>query len=67
MGRKIVQKKIGDKYVVIQPFSGLPCELETFTINGINAYQRDFGKTYDTQEDTDDYCCGCMMFERCKN
>lgn len=31
--------------LVIKPFSGLPCELEIFTINGKNAYEGDFGDT----------------------
>lgn len=30
--------------VVAIPFSGLPCELETFTINGKDAYIYDFGE-----------------------
>ena len=33
--------------LVIKPFSGLPCELETFTINDKNADSMDFGDTYD--------------------
>ena len=69
MGKvKYIQKEVGSKSVLIQPFSALPCELEIFTINGINANQRDFGKTYDAEKDNaENYCCGCMMFERCKD
>ena len=28
--------------LIIEPFSGLPCELKTFTINGKNADEIDF-------------------------
>ena len=63
-----IQKQVGDKNIVIQPYSALPCELEIFTINGIDAYQGDFGITADVnQEIAEEYCCGCMMFERCKD
>lgn len=33
--------------LIIEPFKGLPCELETFIINGKNANEKDFGDTYD--------------------
>lgn len=50
--------------LVIKPFSGLPCELEIFTINGKNAYEGDFGDTYDhDRENAKPYNCGDMYFE----
>ena len=68
MSSGIVQEKIGNKSIIIQLYSGLPCELEVFTINGIDAYYQDFGKTYDSKREyAEEYCCGCMMFESCKD
>lgn len=50
--------------LVIKPFSGLPCELETFTINDKNADSMDFGDTYDHDtENAELYSCGDMYFE----
>lgn len=50
--------------LIIKPFSGLPCELETFTINGKDADSRDFGDTYDHDtESAEPYSCGNMYFE----
>ena len=47
----------------IKPFNALPCELEVFTINGINANIEDFGENYDAHpEIADPYCCGCHKF-----
>lgn len=64
----MIQKKVGNKDVIMQPYSALPCELEEFTINGQRADKDDFGRTYDSdREGAEDYCCGCMIFERCKN
>ena len=64
----MIQKKVGNKDVIMQPYSGLPCELKVFTINGVSAHQGDFGRTYDSdREGANDYCCGCMLFERCNN
>ena len=33
--------------LIIEPFSGLPCALKTFTINGKDANSMDFGDVYD--------------------
>ena len=33
--------------LIVEPFDALPCELETFTINGKSAYSSDFGDTFD--------------------
>lgn len=50
--------------LIIRPFSGLPCELEVFTINGKNADERDFGDTYDhNEESTELYGCVDKYFE----
>lgn len=50
--------------LIIKPFRGLPCELETFTINGKDADSRDFGDTYDHDtESAEPYSCGNMYFE----
>ena len=64
----MIQKKVGNKDVIMQPYSALPCELEEFTINGVSADKDDFGRSYDSdREGAEDYCCGCMLFERCNN
>lgn len=50
--------------LVIKPFGALPCELEVFTINGITADYRDFGNTFDHNEEAaEPYGCGEMRFE----
>lgn len=50
--------------LVIKPFSGLPCELETFTINNKDADSMDFGDIYDHDtENAEPYSCGDMYFE----
>ena len=50
--------------LIIEPFSGLPCELKTFTINGKNADEIDFGDTYDHDTENAESCsCGDMYFE----
>lgn len=50
--------------LVIKPFQFLPCELETFTINGKKANSMDFGDTYDhDEENAEPYGCGDMYFE----
>lgn len=50
--------------LIIKPFHELPCELETFTINGKNANSMDFGDTYDHgAENAEPYGCGDMYFE----
>lgn len=58
---------IGTKHVVMEPYGGLPCELMTFTINGMKADIDDFGCSFDSDwENAEPYCCGCHIFERCK-
>lgn len=50
--------------VIIEPFSGLPCELEIFTINGKKANSMDFGDTYDHDtENAEPYSCGDTYFD----
>lgn len=50
--------------LIIKPFKGLPCELETFTINGKDADSMDFGDTYDHDtKSAEPYSCGNMYFE----
>ena len=36
--------------LIVESFDALPCELETFTINGKNADSSDFGDTFDHNE-----------------
>ena len=49
--------------LTIKPYRSLPCELEIFTINGIDAYQGDFGTAKDTRLDiAPDYGCGRREF-----
>lgn len=49
--------------VIIKPYWALPCSLEEFTINGIEADQSDFGCMDDTDtESAEPYGCGCMEF-----
>lgn len=43
----------------IKPFHGLPCELEVFTINGINADVDDFGKVIFNHGSCMENECGC--------
>ena len=33
--------------LIVEPYDALPCELETFTINGKSADSSDFGDTFD--------------------
>lgn len=50
--------------VVAKPFHALPCELETFKINGQIAELKDFGSCYDHDRDhAAPYCCGNKYFE----
>lgn len=50
--------------VVIEPYDALPCELEKFIINGIDAYKGDFGDGYDSDPDNaEEYGCGNHQFE----
>ena len=50
--------------VVIKRYKYLPCELEVFTINGINADRDDFGYLDMTEEYAivPDYSEGCQVF-----
>jgi len=42
---------------------GALCELEIFTINGVDAEYDDFGEKYDNDtENAEDYGCGNMRF-----
>ena len=43
-------------------FKYLPCQTETFTINGINADQDDFGEGYDTLPERSRWSCGNWQF-----
>lgn len=67
--QKIVQFVLIEKNkvimeLIIKPFSGLPCELETFTINGKDANSMDFGDVYNhDNENAEPYGCGDMYFE----
>ena len=50
--------------VIIEPYGALPCELQTFTINGINANKSDFGEGFDADwTNAPDYGCGFHKFE----
>jgi len=50
--------------VVIKPYHALPCSLETFTINGMDADESDFGDGCDRgSENAEDYACGDWTFE----
>lgn len=50
--------------LIIKPFSALPCELAEFTINGQSANERDFGDTFDhNEENARPYGCADMHFE----
>ena len=48
--------------LIVEPYGALPCELETFTINGKAADSSDFGDTFDHNEKRH-YGCGDMRFE----
>ena len=50
--------------VIIKPYYALPCELETFTINGKDAYKNDFGYSTDFGDELNryEYGCGNMKF-----
>ena len=48
--------------LVCKAYSSL-CELQDFEINGIKAYEEDFGEHYDVdEENADPYCCANMKF-----
>lgn len=50
--------------LIIKPYSGLPCELEIFTINGKYADSEDFGDIYDhNTELAGPYSCGNKCFD----
>lgn len=50
--------------VIAEPYPALPCELATFTINGIRADKDDFGEGYDADiYSAPDFGCGCHKFE----
>lgn len=55
--------------LVIEPYDVLPCELETFTINGKKASSIDFGNTIDHEAidyeegEKDAYSCSNIYFE----
>lgn len=54
---------MSDIELVIEPFETLPCELETFTINGRNASKDLFGTTFEGRKE-------CTPYSRnspCKN
>ena len=49
--------------IIIKPYHALPCELQDFTINGIQADKNDFGFTQDSdRENAPEYGCGWMEF-----
>lgn len=51
--------------IVAKPYHALPCNLETFTINGIEAEVRDFGSSEDTDPySAEPYGCGDHRFVR---
>lgn len=43
------------------PYSALPCELETFLVNGKKAARHDFVGTRDEEPRPDSFCCGNMQ------
>ena len=50
--------------LIVEPCYALPCELETFTINGKSAYSSDFGDTFDHNKRLKKhYGCSDMRFE----
>ena len=50
--------------LIVEPCYALPCELETFTINGKSANSFDFGETFDhINEEKEVYGCCNMYFE----
>lgn len=48
--------------LIVEPCDALPCELETFTINGKSADSSYFGDTFDHNEKRH-YGCGDMRFK----
>jgi hypothetical protein len=49
--------------LIIEPYNSLPCSLETFTINGMDADESDFGSTVDMDsENAEQYGCGDRQF-----
>ena len=59
------ENTIGNKLIKVEPYSALPCELMTFTINDVNADRTDFGRNVDNAVwDAPDYGCGYEEFER---
>ena len=50
--------------LVIIPYHGLPCSLETFTINGMASEEDDFGNSSDIDSDNaEEYGCGNHVFQ----
>ena len=61
----LYENTFGDKVVKVEPYSALPCELMTFTINDVNADTSDFGCGVDSNiYDAPDYGCGYREFKR---
>ena len=49
--------------IEIETYRAFPCRTETFRINGIDAFQSNFGSMEDTDiENAPKYGCGCMKF-----
>jgi hypothetical protein len=49
--------------VIIEPYDSLPCSLEKFTINGIDAHYNDFGDSCDvSSHEAEPYGCGDYRF-----
>lgn len=60
-----VKKTIGSKEIEVKPYHSLPCALELFKINGIDADMDDFGESGDSDPyNAPDYCCGCWKFKK---
>ena len=61
----LYERTFGNKVIKVEPYSALPCELMTFTINDVNADQSDFGRSFDDDMwNAPDYGCGYKKFER---
>lgn len=53
-------------HIIIEPYYALPCECQTFTINGQDADKDDFGHNF---SEIENYCCldNCFFPENYDN
>lgn len=60
--------KKSNKIIEVEPYYAFPCKLQTFSIDGKDANQYDFGRNRDHDLwNAEPYGCACNKFERIDN